>query len=155
MQFKIKLVKNNPWNYYSLRKRAWLICETIFVNLKFIVICENWFPWKMCSIWYYGITITVWSVCMLQCQKVFPLLNNYYGHRLSFFSIPNKVLLLCFKLYGSRDPSVRNTANVAIRQVVQTMFDRLNQLANQGMSVILKYLCIKIFCWACLTWWSC
>ncbi len=43
-----------------------------------------------------------------------------------------KVLLLCFKLYTSRDPSIHNTANVAIRQIVQTLFDRLNQLANQG-----------------------
>ena len=45
-----------------------------------------------------------------------------------------KVLLLCFKLYSSREPTVHNTANVAIRQVVQTLFDRLNQLANQGGS---------------------
>ena len=35
--------------------------------------------------------------------------------------------MLCFKLYGMREPSVHNTAGVAIRQIVSAMFERLNR----------------------------
>ena len=50
-----------------------------------------------------------------------------------FLPLPlSQVLVTCFVLYSSKDPSIHNTANVAIRQVVQTMFDRLSALAEQG-----------------------
>ena len=42
-----------------------------------------------------------------------------------------QVLMLCFKLYNSRDASVHNTAGVAIRQVVSAMFERLNILMKE------------------------
>ena len=43
-----------------------------------------------------------------------------------------QILVLCFKMYRSSDVSVHNTAGVAIRQIVSTMFDRLNVLMNGG-----------------------
>jgi len=39
--------------------------------------------------------------------------------------------MLCFKLYESRDPSIHNTAGVAIRQIVSAMFERLNNFMNE------------------------
>jgi hypothetical protein len=49
-----------------------------------------------------------------------------------------QVLLLCFKLYSSRDVNLHNTASVTIRQIVQTLFDRLNSLAAQGTCHIVQ-----------------
>ena len=54
--------------------------------------------------------------------------------------------MICFQLYESRDPSLHNTANVAIRQVVQTKFDRLNVLANSGTCIC----CVGVSIWLCL-----
>ena len=33
---------------------------------------------------------------------------------------------MCFKLYGSKEANVHNTAGVAIRQIVSSMFERLD-----------------------------
>jgi len=42
--------------------------------------------------------------------------------------------MLCFKLYGSREQSVRSTAGVVIRQVVSSMFERLNAFFSSSGS---------------------
>ncbi len=41
-----------------------------------------------------------------------------------------QVLELCFKLYESKESSVRNTAGVAIRQIVSSLFERLDSLVE-------------------------
>ncbi len=47
-----------------------------------------------------------------------------------------QVLELCFQLYGSKESSVRNTAGVAIRQIVFSLFERLDNLVEEeGVSV--------------------
>ena len=51
---------------------------------------------------------------------------------LSFSHTHTQILVLCFKMYRSSDTSVHNTAGVAIRQIVSTMFDRLSALMSGG-----------------------
>ena len=41
-----------------------------------------------------------------------------------------QTLLLCFRMYSSRDPSIHNTAGVVIRQIVSSMFERLNSFIS-------------------------
>ncbi len=48
-----------------------------------------------------------------------------------------QVLELCFQLYGSKESSVRNTAGVAIRQIVFSLFERLDNLVEEeGVSAV-------------------
>ncbi len=42
-----------------------------------------------------------------------------------------QVLELCFKLYESKELSVRSTAGVAIRQIVSSLFERLDCLVEE------------------------
>ena len=53
-------------------------------------------------------------------------------------------LQICFKLYNSKDSNVHNAASVAIRQVVQALFDRLNVLAEKGELLLLSLSCILL-----------
>ena len=43
-----------------------------------------------------------------------------------------QVLVLCFKLYGSRDPSIHSMAGVAIRQIVSALFERVSKSTEEA-----------------------
>ena len=53
---------------------------------------------------------------------------------LLFSDALSQVLMLCFKLYGSREQSIHSTAGVVIRQVVSSMFERLNSFMSTSGS---------------------
>lgn len=40
--------------------------------------------------------------------------------------------MLCFKLYGSRDPSIHSMAGVAIRQIVSALFERVSKSTEEA-----------------------
>ena len=51
---------------------------------------------------------------------------------IAFFSFTIQVLILCFKLYGSRDPSIHSMAGVAIRQIVSALFERVSKSTEEA-----------------------
>ena len=61
------------------------------------------------------------------------------------------MLIICFKLYNTRDVNIHNTASVTIRQIVQNLFDRLSQLAEKGRDIIItSIILITFFFYICV-----
>ena len=71
------------------------------------------------------------------CIRKCPLYRGVLYQRFHC-TFPLQVLELCFKLYSSREPSVHNTAGVAIRQIVTALFERLSVTSPGGGDVAEK-----------------
>ena len=83
-------------------------------------------------------------------------LCTHYRH--AYVSVPpwcvEQSLQICFKLYSSKDSNVHNAASVAIRQVVQALFDRLNLIAEKGEPTNSRVLPVRQWVYALLTEYS-
>lgn len=44
----------------------------------------------------------------------------------------HQVLVLCFKMYASKEPSIHSMAGVAIRQIVSALFERVSKSTEEA-----------------------
>ena len=57
------------------------------------------------------------------------------------FSSPDKAMVLCFKLYFTKDATICTTAAATVRQMVSVIFERVVTEDSQGLGKMAVDLC--------------